>query len=206
VAVSLLTWSPLGLERYDKRWPHRGAQLLAALRAALGPLALRLEHIGGTAIPGMAARPVFALQVSVRDLAATADAFDGPLAALGLTRRPYEVDRVPAGRRDDPRRWAKRCWTGTIAIRDAARPGDAMRTERVNLHARVAGAPNERLALLLRDWFRAHPETVPEYGDFTVRLAEAVASLDRGTGAKDPVADLIVVTAESWADRTGWRA
>lgn len=204
--MSVLTRSPSGLEPHDKRWPHRGAQLVAALRAALGPLALRLEHVGGTAVPNLAAKPVFDVQASVRDLAGAAEAFDGPLAALGLRRRPYEADRIPAGRRDDPRRWAKRCWDGTIAIRDAALPGDAMRTERVNLHVRVAGAPNERLALLLRDWFLAHPETVPADGGFALRLAEAVASLDGGTEGPDPLVDLVVVTAEAWADRTGWRA
>jgi GrpB-like predicted nucleotidyltransferase (UPF0157 family) len=53
--VSPLTSSSIVLEPYDQRWPHRGAQLVAALRAALGPLALRLEHIGSTSIPGMAA-------------------------------------------------------------------------------------------------------------------------------------------------------
>jgi dephospho-CoA kinase len=185
--VSLPTASPIAVEPHDRRWPHRGAQLVAVLRAALGPLALRLEHVGATSIPGMPAKPVFDLQVSVRDLVEAAGAFDAPLAALGLRRRPDEVDRVPARRRDDPRRWAKRRWSGTLSIRDASLPGDAMRAERVDLHARVAGAPNERVALLFRDWFRAHPEAVP------------------GTELRGPAVDLVVVTAEAWADRTGWR-
>ncbi|GIJ71973.1 GrpB family protein [Virgisporangium ochraceum] len=204
--MSVLTRSHHGLEPYDKRRPHRGAQLVAALRAALGPLAPRLEHVGGTAVPNLAATPVFDVQASVPDLAGGTEAFDGPLAALGLRRRPDATDHIPAGRRDDPRRWAKRCWAGTIAIRDAARPGDALRTERVRLHVRVAGAPNERLALLLRDWFRAHPETVPAHGGFALKLAEALASLDGGAEVTDPLVDLVVVTAEAWADRTGWRA
>ncbi len=185
--MSALTWSPLGLEPHDKRWPHRGAQLAAALRAALGPLALRIDHIGGTSIPGLAARPVFDLQVSVRQLASAA--LDEPLSGLGLRRLAFEADRiVPAGRRDDRRRWAKRCWGGPMSIRDASRPGDATRDEQVLLHVRGAGAPNERLALLLRDWFRAHPEV-------------GLASFDMA----DPVMDLVAVTAEAWADRTGWR-
>ena len=203
--MTLPTASPIAVERHDQRWSPRGAQLIAALRPALGPLALRLEHIGSTSIPGMAAKPVFDLQVSVRDLAAAAEAFDPPLAALGLHRRPYEADHVPAGRRDDPRRWAKRYWNGAMSIRDASVPGDALRAERVHLHARVAGSPNERLALLFREWFRAHPEAVPAYGDFKATLAEAVASRESYTEVKDPVVDLVIVTAEAWADRTGWR-
>jgi GrpB-like predicted nucleotidyltransferase (UPF0157 family) len=183
----------VAVEPYDRHWADRGAELAAQLRSALGPLALRVEHIGSTSIPGMAAKPVYDMQVSVRDLAAAAEAFDPPLAALGLARAPYEADHVPAGWHDPPERWAKRLWT--------RRSGE----ERMNLHMRVAGSPNERLALLFRDWFRAHPEAVPAYGDFKLRLADAVASIESYTDVKDPVVDLITVTAQAWADRTGWR-
>jgi GrpB-like predicted nucleotidyltransferase (UPF0157 family) len=181
------------VEPYDRQWAERGAELATQLRAVLGPLALRIEHIGSTSIPGMAAKPVFDMQVSVRDLAVAADEFDAPLAALGLARAPHEADHVPAGRIDPPERWAKRAWTRSDG------------GERMNLHVRVAGSPNERLALLFRDWFRAHPEAVPAYGDFKLRLAEAVASIETYTDVKDPVVDLIIVTAEAWADRTGWK-
>jgi GrpB-like predicted nucleotidyltransferase (UPF0157 family) len=183
----------VAVEPYDRQWAERGAELAAQVRAALGALALRVEHIGSTSIPGMAAKPVYDMQVSVRDLAAAADAFDAPLAALGLASAPYEADHVPAGRNDPPERWAKRLWN--------RRSGG----ERMNLHMRVAGSPNERLALLFRDWFRAHPEAVPAYGDFKLRLADAVASIETYTDVKDPVVDLIIVTAEAWADRIGWR-
>jgi len=183
----------VAVEPYSRQWGERGAELAAEIATALGPLALRVEHIGSTSIPGMAAKPVYDLQVSVRDLAAAADAFDAPLAALGLHRAPYEADHVPAGRLDPPERWAKRLWN--------RRTGG----ERMNLHVRVAGSPNERLALLFRDWFRAHPQAVPAYGDFKLRLADAVASIETYTDVKDPVVDLIIVTAEAWADRTGWQ-
>ena len=44
---------------YDPAWQRRGAELAGELRSALGPLARRVEHIGSTAIPGMAAKPVY---------------------------------------------------------------------------------------------------------------------------------------------------
>jgi len=75
---------------YDPVWPERGAALAADLGAALAPLARRVKHIGSTAVPGMAAKPVFDLQVSVAGLDAAAVAFDRPLAAFGLVRRPYQ--------------------------------------------------------------------------------------------------------------------
>lgn len=69
----------------------------------------------------------------------------------------------------------------------------------VNLHVRLAGSPNERLALLFRDWFRAHPTAVPACARFKRMLAEAVADLGIYAEVKDPVVDLIIVTAEEWA-------
>jgi GrpB-like predicted nucleotidyltransferase (UPF0157 family) len=178
---------------YEPYWQERGTQLAGELRTALGPLALRVEHIGSTAIPGMAAKPVFDMQVSVRDLAEAAGAFDEPLRAFGLTRRPWEQDHVPAGRGDDPARWAKRLW-------GKADPGG----ERIILHCRLAGSPNERLALLFRDWFRAHPLAVAAYASFKQALAVAVDDLEVYTDVKDPVVDLVIASAEDWADATGW--
>jgi GrpB-like predicted nucleotidyltransferase (UPF0157 family) len=178
----------------DPAWAERAAALIAALRQALGPLALRLEHIGSTAVPGLAAKDVLDLQVSVADLDAAAAAFDAPLLAQGFRRLPFERDHVPAGRDDDPGRWAKRFWT-----RREHPDGDA------NLHVRVAGSPNERLALLFRDWLRAHPAAVPAYGAFKAMLADAVTDLATYADVKDPVVDIIIAAAEPWAAATGWR-
>ena len=180
---------------YDPGWQRRGAALAAELRAALGPLARRVEHIGSTAIPGMAAKPVYDFQLSVDDLEAAAEAFDGPLAAFGLVRRPYQQDHVPAGRDDPPHLWAKRLW-------GKAAPGG----ERVNVHCRVVGSPNERLALLFRDWFLAHPGAIPAYARFKEVLAGAVGDIEVYTDVKDPVVDLVIAVAEEWAAATGWSA
>ncbi len=178
---------------YDPYWRQRGAQLAAELQAALHPLALRVEHIGSTSIPGMAAKPIYDLQVSVTDLAAAAEAFDEPLRAFELTRQPYEQDHVPAGRDDDPARWAKRLWSRGLP-----------HSERVNLHCRLAGSPNERLALLFRDWFRAHPTAIAAYAQFKQVLAAEIGDIGRYSDVKDPVVDLVIAAAEEWATRTGW--
>jgi GrpB-like predicted nucleotidyltransferase (UPF0157 family) len=179
----------------DPAWQSTGPALADELRALLAPLALRAEHIGSTAIPGMAAKPIFDLQVSVADLEQAERAFDGPLAGRGFQRRPYLRDHVPAGLDDDPARWAKRMWFR----RGQAGPD-------VNLHVRLAGSPNERLALLFRDWFRAHPEAVPAYARFKSVLAGTVPDVDVYSDVKDPVVDLVITVAESWAARSGWTA
>src|SRR5262249_31899357 len=156
------------------------ASLIARLRSALGEQAVLIEHIGSTSIPGMAAKDVIDLQVSTLDLEAAAQAFDGPLAALGFTRVPYTRDHVPAGWPDDPDRWVKRLWS-----RDKHPEGD------VNLHVRVSGSPNERFALLFRDWFRDHQEAVPAYGGFKRSLAAMSDGIVSYTDTKDYVVDLV---------------
>jgi len=179
---------------YRPGWPGQAAALAAELRERLGPLAERVEHIGSTSIPGMAAKDVLDMQVSVADLDQAAAAFGGPLAGLGFERRPYNHDHVPAGRDDDQERWVKRYW------RRRGGRGD------VNLHVRLAGSPNERLALLFRDWFRAHPGAVAGYAAFKQALSAALPDVDDYTDVKDPVVDVVIVAAEEWAAAAGWQA
>ncbi len=178
---------------YHLDWPERAATLIAQLRARLGPQVVLVEHIGSTSIPGMAAKDVIDLQVSTPDLEAAAQSFDAPLRGLGFTRQPYDRDHVPAGRPDDPGQWVKRLWS-----RRNHPQGD------VNLHVRVCGSPNERFALLFRDWFRAHQEAVPAYAGFKRSLAAMSDGIDSYTDTKDYVVDLVIAVAEPWAAATGW--
>ena len=177
---------------YKPSWPEQATALAAELRNRLGPQAERVEHIGSTSIPGMAAKDILDMQVSVASLDAAAAAFAAPLSGLGFESLPYHPDHVPAGRTDDRELWVKRYWR--------RRGGDGD----VNLHVRRTGSPNERLALLFRDWFRAHPGAVPGYAKFKSELARDVGDIDRYTDIKDPVVDVVISVAEEWAAATGW--
>jgi GrpB-like predicted nucleotidyltransferase (UPF0157 family) len=53
------------MAEYDPRWPTRFAELRDRLAAALGPLAVRIEHVGSTAVPGLAAKPIIDLDVVI---------------------------------------------------------------------------------------------------------------------------------------------
>jgi GrpB-like predicted nucleotidyltransferase (UPF0157 family) len=179
---------------YQSSWPVDAAALIASLQQILGPTARRVEHIGSTAIPGMAAKDIFDLQVSVRDLDKDALAFDAPLSTLGFTRSPYEADHVPAGLDDDAARWRKRLW---VRRADQGEP--------VNLHVRLVGSPNERLALLFRDWFRSHPSAVASYSEFKRRLSALTPDTGSYAETKDPVVDVVRVAAEEWATSVAWQ-
>ncbi len=53
---------------YDPSWPERFEAERTKIERALGPLALRIEHIGSTAVPGLAAKPIVDMLVAVPDV------------------------------------------------------------------------------------------------------------------------------------------
>lgn len=180
------------IKPYDPRWPDDFRALAADIRSVLGPLALRIDHIGSTAVPGLAAKDIIDVQVAVAALAPRA-ALVKPLAGIGLVLRPGIVaDHRPPGSNGLAADWAKRLLSEA--------PGH----RRVNVHIRVEGRPNQRYALLFRDYLRAHEAGAAAYA--AVKRQLAALSLETGVYAdvKDPVCDLIMVAAEEWATRTRW--
>ena len=69
---------------------------------------------------------------------------------------------------------------------------------RVNIHVRQAAKPNQRYALLFRDYLASHPRVAAAYGELKVRLAASLASEDDDPDVKDPAVDLIYFAAEEW--------
>jgi len=76
---------------YDPAWPERFNELGGAMRGALGGVALRIDHIGSTAVPGLAAKPVVDVQISVASLDAV-DAFRGPPESPGYVFRSTNTE------------------------------------------------------------------------------------------------------------------
>lgn len=64
---------PTLIREYDPTWPDRFAALAGRVQAALGDLVLRVEHVGSTAVAGLAAKPIIDLDVVIsrKDLAET---------------------------------------------------------------------------------------------------------------------------------------
>jgi GrpB-like predicted nucleotidyltransferase (UPF0157 family) len=172
---------------YDPSWPDQFEQLAAALWRRLDDGVVGIDHIGSTSVPGLAAKDVIDLQVTVADLA-HADRLAPAFQALGYRATPWRQDHQPAGDTSDPRLWEKRLWQSPPGAR------------RVNAHVRVAGWPNQRYALLFRDYLRAHPDAAAAYARLKRALAERLGDdQDVYTDIKDPACDLIVVAAEAWA-------
>ena len=173
----------------DPHWPAQAARAAARLRRVLGDRAAAVEHIGSTAVPGLAAKDVLDLQATVRgrdDLDTAAAA----LAGSGWVPRPDLTSDLPDPAEPDPAGWEKRF----------ARSADPGRL--AHLHLRVDGAPNARFAVLFRDYLRAHPDEVARYGEAKRRVAAVYAGdpdAVRYTEAKQPVVDAIGARARRWA-------
>ena len=180
-----------------EEWSGEFDALAARLSAALGPLALRIDHIGSTSVPGLAAKDVIDVQVIVRSLELQAELV-ARLAAVGFEPKLGHErlrDHIPAS------------WTGDEETWDKLLFGPPAGTRPSNIHVRVAGSPNERYALLFRDFLRANVRARDLWSEFKHRLAEEVEG-DRElyVELKDPATDVLIATAEVWARATGWSA
>lgn len=169
----------------DPTWADQAARLLSRVIATAGVAAVRVDHIGSTAVPGLVARDLVDLQLVVADLD-TADAVGPALAHAGFARstRP-ERGFAPGGERLESR---------VHTACDPDRP--------VNLHVRVAGGPAWQRQLLFRDWLRAHDTERDAYGE--LKLQVQGISGEAYHEAKGPWVAAALVRAEQWARRSGW--
>ena len=179
------------IQPYDERWPAEYATIEALLRDALGPAAVRIDHIGSTAVPGLAAKDVVDVQVGVADL-------DDPRVASALEQlgaAPTDVtsDHVPPGDPGDPRDWRKRYFRAPPSWRPT------------HLHVREVGRPNFRYPLLFRDYLRHSPAATGAYAQVKTALARLhPEDVEAYSAVKDPVCALVVDAAERWAREVGW--
>jgi GrpB-like predicted nucleotidyltransferase (UPF0157 family) len=178
---------------YDRRWPLEFRQIGQPLRERLGNLALRIDHIGSTAVPGLAAKDVIDIQVTVRSL--DAGVISPPLEALGYARRKDIVnDHVPPGSSGSVEDWQK--------LYFRAPPGQRP----THLHVRQEGRANQRYPLLFRDCLRANPSTTAAYQQVKEALARLHPDdIDAYYAVKDPACDIIMDVAERWAAETGYK-
>lgn len=82
---------PIHLADYDPDWPRLFRRESDRIRATLGDHALQIEHIGSTAVPGLAAKPIIDILLVVAD-SADEQAYVAPLEAAGYVLRIREPD------------------------------------------------------------------------------------------------------------------
>jgi GrpB-like predicted nucleotidyltransferase (UPF0157 family) len=159
----------------DPHWADRFGALAARVRRALGEAA-RVEHIGSTSIPGLAAKPIIDMLLIVED-AADEDAFVPALVAEGFVLRVREA--------------------GHRMLRTPERD--------VHLHVYGEGAQEIQDYRDLRDWLRHDLTDREMYAAKKRELAEREwQDMNYYAQAKDEVVALILAHARAW--RAGERA
>jgi GrpB-like predicted nucleotidyltransferase (UPF0157 family) len=137
----------LQLVPYDPAWPDQFKVERNRIGLVLGPLALRIVHHGSTAVPGLAAKPVIDIQVSVAKLHPI-DTYAAALARLGYVHVPHADDAV---------------------CPFFHRPAEWPHTHHV--HVVEAGGDEERRTLAFRDYLCDHDEVARAYEELKQRLA-----------------------------------
>ena len=141
----------LEIVTYNPDWPAAFDAEANRLRTALGPLALRIDHNGSTSIPGLGAKPIIDIQVSVASLQPIAT-YDERLGALGYVHVPHPDDSFcPFFHR--PRQWP----------------------HSHHVHLVQAGGAEERRTLAFRDYLRDHPAAARDYEELKRDLARKLA-------------------------------
>jgi len=161
----------------DPRWPEAYEQEAQALHVVLGDELVRSHHIGSTAVPGLAAKPVIDILLEVRDVERL-DMLDEAMRAIGY--EPRGEFGIP-GRRYYPK-------------------GGDRRTHHV--HAFSVGDPHIDGHLVLRDYLRARPDVAKDYARIK-REASARFRYDPGgyVDCKDRTVRCILADAVAWAAR-----
>jgi GrpB-like predicted nucleotidyltransferase (UPF0157 family) len=170
---------PVEVVPYRGEWADAYEAWRKRLSEALGAVAVRIEHVGSTAVEGLAAKPIIDIQISVVDVE-DEEAYGPAIEALGVSlrfREPGHQYFRPAG--DNPRT--------------------------VQIHVCDVGGEWEREHLLFRDYLRSDSEPRAAY----VRLKRDLSDRYRddrlayNEGKTGFILD-VLLEAEAWAKRTGW--
>jgi GrpB-like predicted nucleotidyltransferase (UPF0157 family) len=170
---------PVELVPYRADWAEAFEAWRKRLSDTLGAAAVRIEHVGSTAVPGLEAKPIIDIQVSVVEVE-DEQAYVSAIEALGVALR----FREPGHRYFRP-------------------AGDQPRT--VQIHVCNAGGEWEREHLLFRDYLRADEEARVAYVRLKRDLSERYRDdrLAYNEGKTGFILDMLR-EAEAWAERTGW--
>lgn len=132
---------------YDPEWPALFAALKDRAASALGPFAARIEHVGSTAVPGLAAKPIIDMDVLLwREK-------DRPTAVAALEKIGYHHEGELGIRGREAFRWPE---------------GEP----RHHLYLCMPGSEEFRRHVAFRDYLRSHPDLQLAYADLKRRLAE----------------------------------
>lgn len=192
IATSFEKSRPVQIMSYQERWPIEYQETAKDIEQALGDTARYLDHIGSTSVPGLQAKDVLDIQITVHDL--YDPHIQSKLEAAGYTGFTTEYRDEFANMDPHSPALEKRLIREKVGQR------------RMHIHIREYGRFNQRYPLLFRDYLRASEVTRYTYGLLKERLAQLFPESKEGYYfIKDPLMDMLFEAAEHWALYTGWQ-
>ena len=146
----MVSVDPIVVVPYDEAWPSLFEEERARIERAIGPWAEEIEHVGSTAVPGLAAKPIIDIMVGVKSLENSPILVER-LVSIGYEYVPEFVQVLPF------RRYFRKMREGR-------------RTHQVHLVERSNTEWWDR-HLLFRDYLRVHPEVAEEYARLKYELS-----------------------------------
>lgn len=135
---------------YDRAWPAEFEQERTRLHTALGSIVTTIEHVGSTAVPGLAAKPIIDMLVGVHNLSEARVRSIEALAALGYT---YMADYE--------------AWLPGEMLFRKGTPGPWTH----HAHVMERSSPRWDELMLVRDYLRTHHDVATAYGELKKALA-----------------------------------
>ncbi|HEV3193211.1 MAG TPA: GrpB family protein [Polyangiaceae bacterium] len=165
---------------HDPRWASVFRNIAHELRRIFGAQASRIDHIGSTSVPELAAKPVIDIQASVPPWSSD------PPWHLALVAAGWKWD---AENDERTKRFYVAPPSGPLA----------------NLHVREAGSLTEQLALVFRDYLRTNRDAAGRYEAFKQKLAARMwRDGDEYADAKTEIVWPLLHEAYIWSMRSGW--
>lgn len=176
---------------YQPHWVDDFTQIARRIRDLVGHAAVRIDHIGSTAVPGLGAKDVIDIQITVSDLDAAG--LTNPLRDAGFREcTAFQYDVFHNKPEADPE-------LRKLFVREPE--GE----RRAHIHIRELRRFNQRYALLFRDYLRASEDVRTEYDLFKRRVAQLFPeSIERYLFLKDPIEHIIYEAASLWAEKVRW--
>lgn len=125
---------------YDEKWAQSFVEIKAELQAALGTLALRIEHVGSTSVKGLSAKPIIDIDVVIKDRSQ----LDAVISALGSIGYRHEGDMGIPGR-------------------EAFKYDGKEHLQKHHLYVCAEDSAELARHISFRDYLRSHPQAVEEY-------------------------------------------
>lgn len=154
---------------YDSQWPHDFEAIRRELADALGDLAIRIEHVGSTSVPGLSAKPIIDIDVVISDYGVF------PEVAEKLARSGYEHE-------------------GDLGIpeREAFRYENKSHLQKHHLYVCPKSSRELHRHVTFRDYLRTHPDAVKRYSEAKETAARLYSdSIDDYIRSKSPCIEAI---------------